>query len=326
MNGALPRNDLPEVIRELPAARTRRKFVNRWHRVRSHLSRFGSGAHGVSHMLSLRNRSWVGLFALVLLAALVFTGIATAEDGAAPKESGGGMIDFVLHFFRSLGILGIIVLGAISVCLMAFVVMLILDLRMGTIIPHGFVEEFTDTVNKRQFKQAFDLARNDHSFLGRVLTAGMSRLQYGLEDAREASRNMLDSIKSSKEQLNSYLAVIGTVGPLLGLVGTVYGMIKAFMAMSTTTLDPNKLSEGISHALCMTLAGVGLAVPAIFFNAFFKNRIIHVSMDCGNISDDLLTQMYHNSKKPAPPSGAAAPPASGNGPPPGVNIPTVKPA
>ncbi len=54
----------------------------------------------------------------------------------------------------------------------------------------------------------------------------MSRLQYGLEDAREASRNMLESIKSSKEQLNHLPGTIGTVGPLLGLVGTVYGMIQ----------------------------------------------------------------------------------------------------
>ena len=156
----------------------------------------------------------------------------------------------------------------------------------------------------------------------------MSRLQYGLEDAREASQNMLDSIKSSKEQLNSYLAVIGTIGPLLGLVGTVYGMIKAFMAMSSTgTLDPNKLSEGISVALCMTLAGVGLAVPSIFFNAFFKNRIIHVSMDCGNIADDLLTQMYHNSKKPAPPGGVpTAAAAAGNGPNDPRGITPIKPA
>ncbi len=93
-------------------------------------------------------------------------------------------------------------------------------------------------------------------------------------------------------------------------------------------MDPNKLSEGISHALCLTLVGVGLAVPAIFFNAFFKNRIIHVSMDCGNIADDLLTQMYHNSKKPAPPSSAAAPPPPvANGPTEArAAIPTVKPA
>jgi biopolymer transport protein ExbB len=268
--------------------------------------------------LSVRLPRWgsLALAALVVAAMLLAVGPAAAQDtsgtaGAPKTAEGGGLIDFIIHFFKSLGPIGLIVLGSLSVALMAFIVLLILDLRMGAIIPGGFVEEFTDTVNKRQFKQAFDLARSDNSFLGRVLTAGMSRLQYGLEDAREASSNMLDTIKSSKEQTNSYLAVIGTVGPLLGLVGTVFGMIKAFMALNQpgASIDPKLLADGISHALCMTLAGVGLAVPAIFFNAFFKNRIMKVSMECGNISDDLLTQMYHNSKKPAPPAGAVPPAA-----------------
>jgi biopolymer transport protein ExbB len=245
---------------------------------------------------------------------LIFASLALAQEPGtaepATKTSSGGPFAFVLHFFDSLGWVFGPLLGLVSVCLFAFVVLLVLDLRMSVIIPPGFVEEFTDTVNKRQFKQAFDLARNDTSFLARVLTAGMSRLQYGLEDAREASRNMLASIKSSKEQLNSYLSVIGTIGPLLGLVGTVFGMILAFMTMGKTGAQINaaELAASISKALCITLAGVGLAVPAIFFNAFFKNRIVHVSMDCDNIADDLLTQMYHNSKKPAPPGGAPTPP------------------
>ncbi len=264
--------------------------------------------------LSARHRTWrwLALAALTVTTTLLVAGISQAEDPASAPSSGspstGGLFDFIGHFIRSLGPLGLIVLGALSVALVAFIILLVLDLRTGVIIPGGFVEEFTDTVNKRKFKEAFDLARSDSSFLGKVLTAGMSRLQYGLEDAREASANMLDTIKSSKEQINSYLAVIGTVGPLLGLVGTVFGMIKAFMALNQpgASIDPKALADGISHALCMTLAGVGLAVPAIFFNAFFKNRIMKVSMECGNISDDLLTQMYHNSKKPAPP-GAATP-------------------
>jgi biopolymer transport protein ExbB len=240
-------------------------------------------------------------FALSLLTMLALATVALAQDtapAAAPSTSGsGGPLGFILHFLDSLGWVFGPLLGLVSICLFAFVVLLMLDLRMSVIIPPGFVEEFTDTVNKRQFKQAFDLARNDSSFLGRVLTAGMSRLQYGLEDAREASQNMLDSIKSSKEQLNSYLSVIGTLGPLLGLVGTVFGMILAFMSMGKGgPINASELAKGISHALCVTLAGVGLAVPAIFFNAFFKNRITHVAMDCGNIADDLLTQMYHNSK------------------------------
>ena len=64
-----------------------------------------------------------------------------------------------------------------------------------------------------------------------------------------------------------------------------------------------------------TLVGIAISVPAISLNAFFRNRISKVTMDVGHIADDLLTQMYHNSKKPAPPAGAApaaptAPPAA----------------
>jgi len=223
-------------------------------------------------------------------------------------------MEFVAHFVGSLGIIWGPIMALISICLVALIIMLFLDLRMGVAVPTHFVEEFTDTVNKRQFKQAFDLARSDPSFVARVLTAGMSRLQYGLEDAREAAVNMLDSVKSSKERLNSYLALVGTVGPLLGLVGTVVGMIGAFRNLGGNTADAaagvakqvnaQSLSVDISHALCMTLAGVFLAVVALFFNALFKNRIINVSMEAGNIADDLLTQMYHNSKKPAPPATA----------------------
>jgi biopolymer transport protein ExbB len=139
----------------------------------------------------------------------------------------------------------------------------------------------------------------------------MSRLQYGLEDAREAAANTLESIKSDKEQKNNYTAVIATLGPMFGLVGTVYGMIKAFSVLATAKqVNPSELADGIAHALVVTLFGVAISVPAIFFNAFYRNRITRVCMDVGHIADDLLTQMYHNSKKPAPPM-PAAPPGAG---------------
>jgi biopolymer transport protein ExbB len=251
---------------------------------------------------------------IAVLAVAGFTNVAQAQDGGG----GGGSDDtgkpLILFMIESLGWIFGPILLAISVAMLALVVLLILDLRMNAAIPPGFVDEFTDTVNKRKFKEAFDMARNDPSFLGQVLTAGMSRLQYGLEDAREAAMNTLEAIKSDKEQKNNYTAVIATVGPLLGLVGTVFGMIQSFQVLATAvTIKPSELAKGISHALVVTLFGVAIAVPAIFFNAFFKNRITRVCMDVGHIADDLLTQMYHNSKKPAP--AAAAPPA-GTAPPP----------
>lgn len=257
---------------------------------------------------------------LVLGLAVLFVSLVVLPEwqpvfGAdAEGDAGGGepKKSLIWHLITSVGIVFGPLLAIISLLLVTLVVLLFLDLRMGVAIPPGFVDEFTDTVNKRRFKEAFDLARGDSSFLGRVLTAGMSRLQYGLEDAREAAANMLEGIRSGKEQLNNYTAVIGTLGPLLGLVGTVFGMILSFMELGQAgkTPDPARLADGISHALVVTLFGIGLAVPAIFFNAFFRNRIIRVSMDTGNIADDLLTQMYHNSKRPASAPGAA--PAPGN--------------
>jgi biopolymer transport protein ExbB len=229
-----------------------------------------------------------------------------AADAAAPAEGGGSAKPdegLFWHIIKSAGPIFGPLLLFLSIALVALIVMLALDLRLSIAIPPGFVESFTDTVNKRKFKEAFDMARADQSFLGKVLTGGMSRLQYGIEDARDAALNMVESLKSSKEQLNNYTAVISSLGPLIGLVGTVFGMILSFKELAKgNKVEAARLADGISHALVITMLGIGIAVPGLFFNAFFRNRITRISMDTANIADDLLTQMYHNSKKPAPPT------------------------
>jgi len=219
-----------------------------------------------------------------------------AEDQPKKKE----IPSLPEHLLRSAGWFFGPLLAFVSICLVTLIVLLAMDLRTGVSIPASFVDEFTDIVNKRQFKQAFELCKEDHSFLARVLTAGMGRLQYGIEDAREASLNMVESIKAGKENLINYLGTIGTLGPMLGLVGTVFGMILSFMELSSgETPRPEKLADGISHALVVTLIGIAISVPAIFCHALFRNRLIRISWDTSNLADDLLTQMYHNSKRPA---------------------------
>lgn len=248
----------------------------------------------------------LALFAFAAAVLVLIPELAWAQDGNAPAASAatGNKFFFII---KSVGLLfGIILLG-LAMWMVALVVLLALDLRMPGAIPAGFVDQFAETVNQRNFKGAYDMAKADPSYLGRVLTAGMSRLQYGLEDAREAAANALESLKSDKDQKNNYLATIATLGPLLGLVGTVFGMIGAFMTLSQENQASNatKLAEDIAHALSVTLIGVAISCPAIAFNTFFRNRISRVMLDVGHIADDLLTQMYHNSKK----AGPAAPTA-----------------
>ena len=257
--------------------------------------------------------------AIVLILAFLFalSPAARAQDeggdkgGAADKTDTGKVPDapaapapppnLFRHIVVSAGPFFGGVLLLVSIGLVALIVLLSMDLRMQVAMPPAFVDEFTETVNKRKFREAFDLARNDSSYLARVLTAGMGRLQYGIEDARETAYHAVDSVRASKEQLITYLATIGSLGPMIGLVGTVYGMILSFMVLAQPgkTPNPQDLANGISHALVITLLGVSLAVPAIFCHALFKNRLTRISMDAANVADDLLTQMYHNSKKPA---------------------------
>ena len=71
--------------------------------------------------------------------------------------------------------------------------------------------------------------------------------------------------------------------------------------------EASELAGEISHALVVTLVGVAIACPAIFFFTFFKNRLTNISVNTANLADDLLTQMYHNSKKTAGGASATAP-------------------
>jgi biopolymer transport protein ExbB len=254
----------------------------------------------------------------------------TGKAGVAPKPPSGvggwlkSTVELIGHMIKSFAFsCASPFLVIASIALVALCVLLVVDLRMGNAIPAGFVEEFTDTVNKRKFKEAYDMAKNDTSFLGRVVATGMTRLQYGIEEAREAAFNMVDSIRASKEQWITYLAAIASLGPLLGLVGTVLSMIKAFKNMYEYGMDTKTIAGDISEALVVTFVGVFLAAPAIFFHAVFRNRLNKIALETGNVADDLLTQMYHNSKKQgtAVPTVEAVPAAVDNR----ASTPTVRP-
>lgn len=217
---------------------------------------------------------------------------------AKEEKKDEGKASFIGHFFSSLGWFFGILFAAMSIAMVSVIIVLALDLRMSEAVNGQFVDDFTSMVNKRQFKQAYELCKEDTSFLARIMTSGMGRLQYGIEDAREAMLAMVDTVRASKDNLISYLATIGTLGPLIGLVGTVSGMIGAFRDMGESDKPNTKALAGfISHALVATFVGVGISVPAIFFYTFFKSRLAVIAMNTSNLADDLLTQMYHNSRK-----------------------------
>ena len=116
------------------------------------------------------------------------------------------------------------------------------------------------------------------------------------------------------EHRTTYLATVGTLGPMIGLVGTVYGMIMAFrvIAQEGSTPQASQLAAGISTALYATLEGIALSIPAIYFYALFRNRIARLSLEVGMTAEPLLdlfvpgVRMTAPSSSPSPARGPAA--------------------
>jgi biopolymer transport protein ExbB len=241
----------------------------------------------------------LSLFLSTSLLAQAPADSAPAAPVAAPAKTESGshspMIDFL---FKS--VTGYVLIA----CYLFFVglmVWLIIDLRAAHFMPADFIERLDGLLANKQLKEAFELARAEPSPFGKVMTAGMARLSSGIVEARDAADFMLDSARNRKESLLGYMAVLGTLGPLIGLVGTVSGMIDTFAELGTGT-SPNvgNLAKGISHALNATLIGIFLSVLAIPVYTFFKNRLTRIAIDANLLADDLLTQTYTSNRKDAP--------------------------
>jgi biopolymer transport protein ExbB len=97
------------------------------------------------------------------------------------------------------------------------------------------------------------------------------------------------------EQRLSYIALVGTISPMVGLLGTVDGMVDAFrvIASSNTQPKPSELAEGISTALITTLVGLWLAIPAIAAFGYFRNRLQRLVLEVGIFSERLMSRFQN---------------------------------
>lgn len=197
------------------------------------------------------------------------------------------------------------VLLIISIYFIATVIQLFMELRAPIVAPTKLMEDCEALLNKRDFNGIYKLAKENPSELGQLIAVGMVGLSTGLADAREAIDRQGEVITVEMEKRISMLAVVGTLGPLIGLLGTLQGMITSFsvIAISDTQMKSSEVARGISQALILTFEGVGLSVPAIYFFALFKNRVASLSVQTLNAADEFIRRLYAAAqKKPVPES------------------------
>lgn len=141
-------------------------------------------------------------------------------------------------------------------------------------MPFGLAEETHRLILQGQFKQAEELCRQRPSFLGYLLQAGLGEVDLGYAAVEKSMEDAAAQQSARLARKLEYLAVISTVAPMLGLMGTVWGMILAFMEFERkANPQVSELAPGVYKALVTTLFGLVVAVPAISAFAFFRNRI-----------------------------------------------------
>ena len=148
------------------------------------------------------------------------------------------------------------------------------SLAPGRILPAELLTEVWGWIKNNQLDAPRMRALKQESPLGRILAAGLVNSKYGREIMKESIQEEASHVIHELERYLNFLGTIAAITPLLGLLGTVIGMIKVFTAiMVEGTGNAAVLAGGISEALITTAAGLSVAIPTLMFHRFFLRRV-----------------------------------------------------
>jgi len=242
--------------------------------------------------------------ALFLLLVSGVSGTAHADDppaAAAAPRAAAEPEPFLRWMARASGPIGVVIL-LMSFYLIALAAFMAIEYRTSVAMPPALIQEVAGLLADKRFTEASQRLNLDASFLAKTLAAGIRKLPSGLPAALRAMEMTNEDETMKREHRTTYLATVGTLGPMIGLVGTVYGMIRSFQVMATSGASPQagQLAEGISTALFATLEGISISVPAIALYAFFRNRIARMSLEVAILSESMLEQFAPGVRTPHP--------------------------
>ena len=249
----------------------------------------------LSELIDMLNKFVRTLFTVSL--AVIFCWPAIAQDGSA----GDSHRSFAGAFFVSQGqdgsleILGsliiwfLLILSLVSIGLIGYMT---LTNQRKAIIPDGVVDAVRELFKAGDFKEAIKLTDQEESYFSHVLRAGLVEAGNGYSAMIRGLELASDEETTQRLRKIEYLNVLGQVSPMIGLFGTVYGMILAFQAIviSGGEADPIALAGGIGTALTTTFWGLVVAIPALAGYAIVRNRIDALTTEATHTAEQLINQ------------------------------------
>lgn len=224
-------------------------------------------------------------YLLPLLMVLVVAGLAVpvfAQEGGAAAADGVTQVNYFGQLFMTdsklgTGVIWLLILN--STALLSLIMQAFLRNRRSEYIPPDLVEDLSELLANRKYKDAIALVADEKSPFGRIMDWTFKQASRGYEAMEEAMYEMSDDIGNDKIRGLVWMEVAGAAGPMLGLFGTVYGMIMAFTQMvhSSGSPKPAELAGGIATALVCTFWGLVVGIPGVISAAVFRVKIERLS-------------------------------------------------
>ena len=203
-----------------------------------------------------------------------------------------------METIRNGGIIGAIII-ALSVGAVALIIMHLVQIRRNALLPPHQLDELDQMLSRSEIAPAVEYCMEpaNDSYLTRILSAGLTRFQrsaFGAFEIKNAIEEAGEDQTARLYRSTDALGVIGSIAPLLGLLGTVLGMVGAFESLSQSAAAQSqyeRLAENISLALVTTLMGLILAIPCIALYTFFRNRIDAIASEAGMEIERLILHL-----------------------------------
>lgn len=220
--------------------------------------------------------------------------LAAAEVAIAPAvdpATDSGALNYTLmQLIEFGGWVGYVII-ALSIAAVALIIDYALLLRAGIMSP---VEEVAELHALVASGRAAELAGDPRpSFVGGVVAAGAVEIGRGYEAIIKAMEDRADELSGRLLRRIEYLNMIANVAPMLGLLGTVIGMVQCFNQISVAAggADPRLLAAGIFQALMTTVMGLMVAIPAYFAFSIFRNRVDALAADASAVAEEIMAPL-----------------------------------
>lgn len=237
------------------------------------------------------------------------TAQSTAPSGSTSAESQGWT---TWQIINAGGIVGLFII-LLSVAAVALVIEHSLMLRASVLMPPGLADEVRGLVAGGRTAQAAELCQARPSFLAGVLSDGLAEVEGGWPAVEKAIEDSLAEHTARLVRKVEYLSVIANVAPMLGLLGTVMGMIVAFREVAETqgAARAADLAEGIYLALVTTVEGLIVAIPTLGALAVLRNRLDQLVAEAANMAEHAFLPLKRARPATAPLARAPSPPPVG---------------